>query len=131
MVDAVVFNETICLNILDYLQGWSTESDVIVVDGESLQVNHNNVISVDEVERYFNRTVVYAENFMCRSSVPNVPEIVYGVVKWCAGLLYKKYNVRANDNMEDDNMQVGYGDFLIHDAKEDLTPYMVNKLTLW
>ena len=131
VITAPVYNETICLNILDYLQDWTTVDNSVEVDGEKLQLNADNVVPIDEVERYFNRTLIYVQNYLCREIIPDVPEIVYAVCKWTAGLLYKKYNIRANDNMEDDQMQIGYGDFLIKSAKEELVPYMYSKLSMW
>jgi hypothetical protein len=126
-----IFSEEMCLNILDYLQGWSTSKNSVDINGDTLQLNDNNVVGYDEVKRYWTRVLVLVQNYLCRDSVPDIPEIVYAVCKWTAGLLYKKYNVRANDNMEDDQVQVGYGDFLIHSAKDELSPYRFSKLSMW
>ena len=129
MTDDPIYSVTIEENILDYLQDWTTDSTSGTVEG--LQLNNNLTISSAEVERFYKKGLSNCKSFMCRDYCPDDSRIMEAVCKWTAGLLYKKYNIRAGDNHEDEQMQVGYGDSLIISAKNDLEPYRVSYVKVW
>lgn len=124
-----IFSTTIQTCILDYLQDWKLDTDNTLVDG--LQLSSNNTISTGEVERFYVKSLQSCKNYMCRDVVPDDARVLEAVCKYAAGLLYKKYNIRANDNHEDEQVQVGYGDSLLINARNDLNPFRTSTINIW
>jgi hypothetical protein len=129
MTDEPAYTKNIEQTILDYLQDWTTNTEESLVEG--LQLENNLTITSGEVERFYNKSLNICKSYMCRDTCPDDPRVLEGVCKWTAGLLYKKYNIRSNDNHEDEQLQVGYGDSLIISAKKDLEPFITGFVTVW
>ena len=54
------------------------------------------------------------------------------VINWCAGLVWRKYDIRANDQVEETGSYVvSYGDQLIIDAKNILQPFVHKSVGFW
>ena len=60
------------------------------------------------------------------------PGFLEAVFLWAAGLIWRKYDVRANNTqIEDDGYVVSYGDQLIIDAKKQLQPHKYKDFGCW
>ena len=111
---------TLVENVLLKLDGWVLKTDV---DSENLSdMEYNKAIDEEEILHYYNLTVDYAKTYTGNYDIEFIPVAVSAITMWCAGLLWKKYNVRSNDQI-DETFTVGYGDSLIIQAKEMLKPY--------
>jgi len=124
-------DEKIIKEILYKLDGWILEDDI--ADDDTLtDMDFNKSITSEEVLHFYNVAYNYALSYIKLSAFPTVTKTVNGVeveeisdqtftalCLWGAGLIYRKYNVRSNDQI-DDNMSIGYGDSLIIQAKEML-----------
>ena len=134
-------DEEIIQQILYNLDNWKLEeksSDNIIDD-----IDCNKRISKDEVLHFYNTAYNYALAYTNRQDFPittkiktveneeiEVEELVQPIstalYMWSAGLLWKKYNIRTNDQI-DETYPIGYGDSLIIQAKEILKNYKTYK----
>ena len=64
---------------------------------------------------------------------PSTKNLQYwnGILKWCAGRLWKKYDIRPSEDMTDGTPNWGYGDHLIYDAKKELAPYIKSTIKIF
>lgn len=124
-------DDEIIQQILFKLDGWKLEDDVS--DDNLIDTDFNKTVSSDEVLHFFNVAYNYALSYTQLSEFPTItnntetgietteiePTAFTAIILWSAGLLYRKYNIRSNDNI-DESYPVGYGDSLIIQAKEIL-----------
>lgn len=116
--------------ILYKLDGWILEDDVETEELTDMEFNKS--ITSEEVLHFYNVAYNYALSYTKLDSFPTVTKLVDGVevteitsqiftalTLWSAGLIYRKYNIRSNDNI-DESVTIGYGDSLIIQAKEML-----------
>lgn len=126
--------ETIINQILYKLDGWKLEEDLETSNIEDTE--YNKTISSEEVLHFYNVAYNYALSFTKLSEFPTTTyinkqgvevtdltnQVFTALILWSAGLLYRKYNIRSNDNV-DETYPIGYGDSLIIQAKEMLKSY--------
>ena len=121
--------------ILYQLDGWITDEEA-QNNNELTDMDYNHIIPSEEVLHFYNVAYNYALSYTKLSSFPTItfnrlvdeemveiteiePQISNALFMWSAGLLWRKYNVRSNDQI-DDTMTIGYGDQLVIQAKEIL-----------
>lgn len=103
-----------------------------VLDASDLdELAYTKEVSVEEVEDAYDSAVNYATSFCYLEELPIENPIVNTAVEfWAAGLIWKKYDVRPNDQ-EDETNTLGYGDTLIIQAKQMLKPYKYYEFEAW
>ena len=112
MEEADIINE-----VLLKLDGWVlTDTDV------DTPLDFNKKISENEIIDFYNTAKDYAISYLQKNNLEEVVIIDTALILWCAGLLWNKYNIRSN-NQVDETYPIGYGDKLIIQAKEMLKPY--------
>ena len=133
--------EEIVKQILYNLDNWQLEDETPSNAIDDLECNKK--ISEDEVLHFYNTAYNYALSYTNRQDFPvttiiktveneeiEVEELLQPIstalYMWSAGLLWKKYNIRANDQI-DETYPIGYGDNLIIQAKEILKNYKTYK----
>lgn len=138
------FNEDITKNILNYLEGWKLKTEdtqnknevtSFLSESETDNLNVSKEITVEELETFWVKTLNYAESYLQVKLDSFDSEIIKNVIQtamesWCAGLIYRKYNIRVIDQV-DETQTTGYGDELIIQAKSILKPYQYKKLVIW
>lgn len=138
------FNEDITKNILNYLEGWKLKTEntqnkneltSFLSESETDNLNVSKEITVEELETFWVKTLNYAESYLQVELDSFNSEIIKNVIQtamesWCAGLIYRKYNIRVIDQV-DETQTTGYGDELIIQAKSILKPYQYKKLVIW
>lgn len=120
------FTSETALLILNHLDGWILENpdDVNLLD-------YNKKVTLEEVKQYYNTSVAYATSYLGFTATDTINEhLLPFIYMWCAGLLWKKYDVRPND-LTDETYPIGYGDQLIITAKTGLKPYKKYSFTAW
>lgn len=118
--------------ILYKLDGWVLEDDV--TDEQLTDMDFNKSITSEEVLHFYNTAYNYALSYTRLTAFPTITKKVDGedveeitdqiftaLTLWSAGLIYRKYNIRVNDQIEETST-IGYGDSLIIQAKEMLKP---------
>lgn len=128
-----IFNKDIQLDILDYLQGWiiTTETNNNYnLNGEinplldtNEKFNFDKKITEDELKRFFQKAIKQVKSYTNRPYILNDPSVYEAINCWCAGLLWRKYNIRSRDNIDETNT-LGYGDELIIKAKQSLKRFI-------
>lgn len=114
--------------ILIHLDGF-----VIVNEGEDppSDISYNKIVTSDELEEFYDIAETNARSYLGFDNTIELNEaIITFVYMWTAGLIYKKYVVRENDLIDEDNT-IGYGDNLIINAKVGLKPYKAYSFTVW
>ena len=121
--------------ILYHLDGWKTDEEIEAND-ELTDMDYNKVIPAEEVLHFYNVAYNYALSYTGLTSFPTIttvttideepveiteisPQVLNGIFMWSAGLLWRKYDIRSNDQI-DDTMTIGYGDQLVIQAREIL-----------
>lgn len=120
--------ETIIKEVLFKLDNWVVEN--IDKDGDLNQshsleydeMDYNKKVSSEEILHFYDVATNYAQSYTQLTDFNNVPISDTALILWTAGLLWRKYDVRPNDQI-DDTYPIGYGDSLIIQAKEMLKPY--------
>ena len=121
-------DETIIKEVLFKLDNWVVEN--IDKDGDLNQshsleydeMDYNKKVSDEEILHFYDVANNYALSYTQLADFSNVPISDTALILWTAGLLWRKYDVRPNDQI-DDTYPIGYGDSLIIQAKEMLKPY--------
>lgn len=120
--------ETIIKEVLLKLDNWIVEdvdNDVDLIETSSVEYDefdYNKKISSEEVLHFFDVATNYALSYTQLSDFNNIPISDTALILWTAGLLWRKYDIRPNDQI-DESYPIGYGDSLIIQAKEMLKPY--------
>ena len=131
----------IITQILYLLDGWKLKEDIEEAQAneeepEITDMDFNKLISSDEVLHFYNVAYNYALSYTKLKEFPTYtiikivdeveseiteiePQIQNALYMWSAGLLWRKYNIRSNDQIDDTNT-FGYGDQLVIQAKEIL-----------
>ena len=122
-------DENIYNKILLHLDGWiiqDNDNDNTLTDTE-----YNKTITTTELDEYYSVGLRHACSYLGLNEDTEInPLLLPFVYMWTAGLLYKKYDVRPND-LVDETAPIGYGDQLIISAKVGLKPYRKYTLTCW
>ena len=120
--------ETIIKEVLLKLDNWivsdvDNASDLIEsISSEYNELDYNKKITSEEILHFFDVATDYALSYTQLSDFNSVPISDTALVLWTAGLLWRKYDIRPNDQI-DETYSIGYGDSLIIQAKEMLKPY--------
>ena len=115
--------ETIIKEVLFKLDNWVVEN--IDKDGDLNQshsveydeMDYNKKVSSEEILHFYDVAKNYALSYTQLTDFNNVPISDTALILWTAGLLWRKYDVRPNDQI-DETYSIGYGDSLIIKAKE-------------
>lgn len=125
-------SETIIKEVLFKLDGWivsNIDKDEDLDDSSSLdldEMDYNKKVSSEEILHFYDVAENYALSYTQLNDFSNVPISHTAIILWTAGLLWRKYDVRPNDQV-DETYPIGYGDSLIIQAKEMLKPYKIYK----
>lgn len=120
--------ETIIKEVLLKLDNWIVEdvdNDVDLIETSSVEYDefdYNKKVSSEEVLHFYDVAMNYALSYTQLSDFNNIPISDTALILWTAGLLWRKYDIRPNDQI-DESYPIGYGDSLIIQAKEMLKPY--------
>lgn len=121
-------DETIIKEVLFKLDNWVVENTDGTTDleenvsSEYDDIDFNKKVSSEEILHFYNVAMNYALSYTQLSDFSNVPISDTALIMWAAGLLWRKYDIRPNDQI-DESISIGYGDSLIIQAKEMLKPY--------
>ena len=131
--------------VLLHLQGYVIDSTV--TSDELSDLDYDKKVSSTEVLNFYELAKSYALTYMNREEFPykEIVEIVEetettirqynpiicnAIHMWTAGLLWKKYDIRTN-NQTDETNTLGYGDILIIQSKEMLKPFKYYKMMVY
>ena len=121
-------DETIIKEVLFKLDNWvvkNVDEDDDLYETNSLEcddLDFNKKVTDEEILHFHQVAINYAKSYTQLSDFSNVPISDTALILWTAGLLWRKYDVRPNDQI-DESYSIGYGDSLIIQAKEMLKPY--------
>ena len=121
-------DETIIKEVLFKLDNWVVENvdeDDDLHENTSLEcddMDFNKKVTDEEILHFYQVAINYAKSYTQLTDFSNVPISDTALILWTAGLLWRKYDVRPNDQI-DESYSIGYGDSLIIQAKEMLKPY--------
>jgi len=122
--------------VLHHLQGYVVESSTDTEDILS-DLDYDKKVTSEEVLDTYNFAKSYATSYIGYIGNPNGvitlaenPTVIDAIIVWTAGLLWKKYDIRVN-NQEDESNTLGYGDSLIIQAKEMLKPFRYFDLSVY
>ena len=108
--------------VLLKLDGWVLDTDIKTK--ELTDMDYNKSITSDEIQDYYNDAIQYSMSYLQRTDTENIPVYDTAVIFWTAGLIWEKYNVKKDSQLDETNPNPwGYGDKLIIQAKEMLKPY--------
>lgn len=120
--------ETIIKEVLFKLDSWvvtNIDNDEDLDENISIELDemdYNKKVSSEEILHFYDVAENYALSYTQLPDFSNVPISDTAIILWTAGLLWRKYDVRPNDQV-DETYPIGYGDSLIIQAKEMLKPY--------
>lgn len=121
-------DEVIIQEVLFKLDKWiisDVDNNTTLDEIQSTEYNdldYNKKVSSEEILDFYKVAQDYALSYTQLPDFNNVPIIDTALILWTAGLLWRKYDVRPNDQI-DESYTIGYGDSLIIQAKEMLKPY--------
>ena len=121
-------DETIIKEVLFKLDNWvvkNVDEDDDLYETNSLEcddMDFNKKVTDEEILHFHQVAINYAKSYTQLTDFSNVPISDTALILWTAGLLWRKYDVRPNDQI-DETYSIGYGDSLIIQAKEMLKPY--------
>ena len=121
-------DETIIKEVLFKLDNWivdNIDKDGDINETNSLEcydIKKKKKVTDEEILHFHQVAINYAKSYTQLTDFSNVPISDTALILWTAGLLWRKYDVRPNDQI-DESYSIGYGDSLIIQAKEMLKPY--------
>lgn len=126
----VKYNSNIENRILSYLDGWVVE-ELDDEDMSNLFIDEVKVIPSEEIEEFFNKACIKISTYLYVDSIPFDERIIEEVCQYTAGLLFKKYTLTPNDNYEDGTNNLGYGNYLLKNALNNLIPFRNSIVSMW
>lgn len=112
-------DEYIIKQTLTHLDGWILEDEAVELTG----AEYNKTVTADEVINFYNIAYNYALSYIKLNEFPElIQPIPTALFMWTAGLLWNKYNIRSNNQIDETNT-LGFGDKLIVQAKEMLKSF--------
>lgn len=135
MICEPCLNEDYINRILQYLQGWiilecpceEIQEEYTTSFLEKMEAPNSldevNHISKSELDYFFDKGKEHVKAWIWFDYIPDVPPVHEALLKWTAGLIWKKYNVKEVE-LTDRTNNYGYGDQLISSAKNMLKPYI-------
>lgn len=121
-------DETIIKEVLLKLDNWvvsDIDNNVDLDENNSLEyddMDFNKKVTSEEILHFYNVATDYALSYTHLNDLNNIPTSDTALILWTAGLLWRKYDIRQNDQI-DESYPIGYGDSLIIQAKEMLKPF--------
>lgn len=116
--------------ILIYLDGFIICDDSSS-DDYPADPAYNKIITSKELEMFYDIAEINTVSFLGLDDKQELKSIFSPFIyMWAAGLIYKKYDTRPND-LVDETYPVGYGDQLIISAKAGLKPYKTYSMMAW
>lgn len=115
-------DETIIKEVLFKLDNWMITDVDNLIDSEYNDMDFNKKVSSEEILHFYKVAQDYALSYTQLPNFANIPISDTALILWTAGLLWRKYDIRPNDQI-DESISIGYGDSLIIQAKEMLKPY--------
>ena len=118
-------DETIIKEVLFKLDNWmiaDVDNEDNLSDSEYNDFDFNKKVSSEEILHFYKVAQDYALSYTQLPNFTNIPISDTALILWTAGLLWRKYDIRPNDQI-DESVSIGYGDSLIIQAKEMLKPY--------
>ena len=128
--------ETIIKEVLFKLDSWvvtNIDNDEDLDENISIELDemdYNKKVSSEEILHFYDVAENYALSYTQLPDFCNVPISDTALILWTAGLLWRKYDVRPNDQV-DETYPIGYGDSLIIQAKEMLKPYKMYNFNIF
>jgi len=116
--------------ILAYLDGWGTENSENE-DESDLLLEYNKIIPEAEIRDYYDKACIKISTYLFIEDIPNDERIIEEVCQYTAGLLFKKYNLIPNDSFNDNTNNLGYGNYLMKTALDNLTPFRNSIVSMW
>lgn len=108
--------------VLLKLDGWVL--DTAIDEDDLTDLDYNKTITPDEILDFYNDALQYAKSYLQTQDTANIPVFDTAIIFWTAGLIWEKYNVKKDSQLDETNPNPwGYGDKLIIQAKEMLKPY--------
>ena len=137
----LAIEERVQKSILNKLQGYITTSQRDSAENIT-EMEYDNAISEEEIEDFYYQSLsqclsyCYLVNFPTETIENNVVimnrQFENAVILFAAGLIWRKYDIRANDNVEEvGSYVISYGDQLIIDAKKQLEPFIFKSVAFW
>lgn len=120
-------NNTIVNNMLSHLDGWILDNQN---NANVSSTKYNKKIKADELLYFYNVATDYALSYTQLDDVISLNIGCTAVCMWGAGLIWNKYNIRSNNQIDETNI-LGFGDKLIVQAKEMLKPYKAYSFTAY
>ena len=120
-----VDEKTIIKEVLFKLDNWTiddVDNEDNLIDSEYNDMDYNKKVSSEEILHFYNVAQNYALSYTQLSDFADIPISDTALILWTAGLLWRKYDIRSNEQI-DESVTIGYGDSLIIQAKEMLKPY--------
>ncbi len=118
--------DSIITSILLKLPGYVLDTSEDLDD-----LDYTKKVTEEEVEDAYNSATNYATSFCHREELPSDNAIITTAIEfWSAGLIWKKYDIRSNDQ-EDETNTLGFGDTLIIQAKQMLKPFKFYEFEAW
>ena len=127
--------------VLLHLQGYVLDSTVTTDELSDLEFDKQ--VTSKEVLQFYHLAISYTKSYLNTSELPTIESIVEdetvvvvnpiicdAIAMWTAGLLWKKYDIRTN-NQTDETNTLGYGDILIIQSKEMLKPFKYYKMMVY
>ena len=118
MNNTLITDDKIVEQILLKLDGW----EIIENQSEIDELLVNKTITRQEVLDFYKDAMDYSLSYTQQPNFDNILVGITPVIFWAAGLIWNKYNIRTNNQLDDTNI-LGYGDKLVIQAKEMLKPY--------
>ena len=127
--------ETIIKEVLFKLDNWVIEdidgADLIESNSDEYDdMSYNKKVSREEILHFYDVAKNYALSYTQLNDFSNVAISDTALILWAAGLLWRKYDIRPNEQI-DESYPIGYGDSLIIQAKEMLKPYKKYNFNIW
>ena len=128
--------ESIIKEVLFKLDNWVIEDiddDADLIESNSDEyddMSYNKKVSREEILHFYDVAKNYALSYTQLNDFSNVAISDTALILWAAGLLWRKYDIRPNEQI-DESYPIGYGDSLIIQAKEMLKPYKKYKFNIW
>lgn len=117
--------------ILIYLDGFIIFDETPDSDEYPIDPAYNKIITTNELEMFYDIAEINTVSYLGLNDKQELESSLSTFIyMWAAGLIYKKYDTRPND-LIDETYPVGYGDQLIISAKAGLKPYKQYSMMVW
>lgn len=128
IINTIPSDEDKVKNILIHLDGFiELKND----DDTPADETYNKAVTTQEIIDFYDIAITNTISYLHLNASEQIDTTLLPFVyMWSAGLLYKKYDTRPND-LIDETYPIGYGDQLIISAKAGLKPYRKYSFTAW